>query len=238
LALRDAGTASHTIDPGRLRVVEQWVEARGLRVDGPIASLDDEFEHLVWARLLIAQGRPDQALRLLARLLAAAEEYGRTGRAIEIRALQALAHQACGDAEQALATLEQALSLAEPGGYVRTFVDEGAPMAELLRSFRVRRCAVSAGYVDTLLDTFGPTSEIEAVPEPEPGPRRLPLEALTGREMEVLRLLNSELSGPEIAQALYVSVNTIKTHTKHIYDKLGAHSRHEAVERAHELGLI
>ncbi len=238
LALRDAETASQTIDPGRLRVVEQWVEARGLGVDGSIASLDDEFEYLVWARLLIAQGRPNLALRLLARLLAAAEEYGRSGRAIEMLALQSLAHQACGDVEQALATLEQALTLAEPGGYVRTFVDEGAPMFELLRLLSARRSVVDTGYIGTLLDAFGPIVATETAPRPEPESRHLLLDPLTEREMEVLRLLRTDLSVPEIAQELYISVNTVKTHVKRIYSKLGAHSRYEAVERARELDLI
>lgn len=117
-------------------------------------------------------------------------------------------------------------------------------MAELLRAFSSRRSAsltVSQEYVDRLLSAFGPAGMVDSVLGLEIEPSRsatLPLDALTDREMEVLRLLNTELSGPEIAQELYVSVNTVKTHTKRIYDKLGAHSRYEALERAQELGLI
>jgi LuxR family maltose regulon positive regulatory protein len=210
-------------------------------VDAPVRSLDDELERLVWARLLIVQDKADQALRLLAHLLEAAEAYGRTGRAIEILALQALAHQACDQEEQALVALERALSLAEPAGYVRTFVDEGAPMARLLRALRSCSSAVSAEYTSQLLDAFGLSGASAALPEAEPDPSRsaaLALESLTDREMQVLRLLTTELSGPEIAQELYLSVNTVKTHTKRIYDKLGAHSRYEAVEQAQELGLL
>ena len=239
-----ARSSTDDLAAGYLEAVEQWAEARGLRTDGSIHSLDDEYEHLVWARLLIAQDKAGQALHLLARLLEWAEEYGRTGRAIEILALQALAQQALGATEQALNPLERALSLAEPEGYVRTFVDEGASMAELLRAFSSRRSAsltVSQEYVDRLLSAFGPAGMVDSVLGLETEPSRsatLPLDALTDREMEVLRLLNTELSGPEIAQELYVSVNTVKTHTKRIYDKLGAHSRYEALERAQELGLI
>lgn len=218
--------------------LESWVRARDLSADGPIRTLDHELEYLLWVRLLIAQGRPDQALRLLARLLAAAEEYGRTGRAIEILALQALAHQAFGDAEQALAVLEQALTLAKPGGYVRTFVDEGAPMAELLRALGTRRSVVDTGYVSTLLDAFGSAGTFDIATGREPEPGRLPLEPLTQREMQVLRLLCTDLSVRAIGQELYISVNTVKTHVKRIYSKLDAHSRYEAVIRAEELGLM
>jgi LuxR family maltose regulon positive regulatory protein len=238
LALRNAETASRSIDPGRLRVVEEWVEERGLDVDRPIVSLDDEFEHLVWARVLIAQGKPGPALRLLARLLPKAEACRRTGRAIEIQALQALAHRACGDIEQALAALEQALVLAEPKGYVRTFVDEGAPMFELFRSLSARPLAVSAEYIGSLVDAVGSAGTADAIPEPEPEPGHWPLEPLTQREMEVLRLLRTDLAVSEIAQELHISVNTVKTHIKRIYSKLGAHSRYEAVVRAEGLDLM
>jgi LuxR family maltose regulon positive regulatory protein len=117
-------------------------------------------------------------------------------------------------------------------------------MARLLRALSSQRSAsltVSQAYVDRLLSAFGPAQAADSVlglgAEPSPS-TTLPLAVLTDREMEVLRLLHTELSGPEIAQELYVSVNTVKTHTKRIYDKLGTHSRYETVERAQELGLI
>jgi LuxR family maltose regulon positive regulatory protein len=241
MALARSSSDDHTT--GQLETVEQWAKARGLCTDGSIHSLDDEYEYLVWARLLIARDKAGRVSNLLARMLEGAQEHGRTGRAIEILALEALAQQALGSTEQALVPLERALSLAEPEGYVRTFVDEAAPMAELLRAFRSQRSAstVSQAYVDRLLSAFGPGGTVDRVPGLEAEPSRstsVSLDALTDREMEVLRLLNTELSGPEIARELYLSVNTVKTHTRRIYDKLGAHSRYEAVERAHELGLI
>jgi LuxR family maltose regulon positive regulatory protein len=244
LMLAWAQSATDDLAAGHLEAVERWAEARGLRIEGPVCSLDDEYEYLVWARLLIAQDKADQALHLLARLLEGAKEGGRTGRAIEILALQALAQQALGGIEQALNHLEQALSLAEPEGYVQIFVDEGASMARLLRAFGSQRSAsltVSQAYIDRLLSAFGPAQAVDSALGLEADPSRsttLPLDVLTDREMEVLRLLDTELSGPEIAQEFYVSVNTVKTHIKRIYDKLGTHSRYETVERAQELGLI
>ena len=116
--------------------VEQWVGTRGLRSDGSIHSLNDEREYLTWARLLIAQNEPNQALQLLTRLRQAAEDGGRTGSVIEILALKALAQQALGATKQALITIEQALSLAEPEGYIRLFVDEGRPMEKLLKRMK------------------------------------------------------------------------------------------------------
>jgi LuxR family maltose regulon positive regulatory protein len=233
-----AGSSSG--DPAsHLEAVEQWARTRGLCADGAIHSLDDEYEYLVWARLLIARNEASRALHLLARLLEKAQEYGRTGRAIEILTLQALAQQKLGATEQALNPLERALSLAEPEGYVRTFVDEGALMAELLKAFSAQRSAsltVSQAYVDRLLSAFGPVGTVDSV-----RPSRsttFPPDALTDREMEVLRLLNTGLTGPEIARELYVSINTVKTHTRRIYDKLEVHRRYEAIERAQELGLI
>lgn len=133
LTLVQAVSIESAFDPGHLEAVGQWAEARGLRADGSIDSLDDEFEYLVWVRLLIAQNEPEQALQLLARLQQAPEDGGRTGRVIEILTLQALAQRALDDTEQALTALERALSLAEPEGYVRLFVDEGHRIWKNLR---------------------------------------------------------------------------------------------------------
>jgi len=231
LMLTQARSSADDLKARRLEAVEQWAEARGLSTDVHISSVDDEFEHLVWARLLIAQGNAAQALQLLAHLLQAAEEFRRVGRVIEILALQALAQQALGDIEQALAILERALSLAEPEGYVRLFADEGLPMTELLRQAASR--GIAPDYVGRLL------AAIEPAPAPErPLPAPLLLDPLSDRELEVLRWLSTDLSGPEIAEELVVSMNTIKTHIKRIYSKLNAHSRYEAVERAKELDLL
>jgi LuxR family maltose regulon positive regulatory protein len=238
--------AASTGDADYLEAVEHWVEARGLRADGEIKSLNDEFEYLVWVRLLIIQNEPGQALKLLARLLQAAEDGGRTGRVIEMLTLQALAQGALGDTQQALIPLERALSLAEPEGYVRLFVDEGEPMAMLLYEAAAR--GISPNYANKLLAAFGAEAQRRrgageqklAPSRPSPSaPSPLPLEPLSDRELEVLRLLlNTDLSAPEIAVELVVSVNTVRTHIKRIYSKLDAHSRYEAVQRAKEIDLL
>ena len=151
------------------------------------------------------------------------------GVVIQILVLQAVAHQLRGALPAALVPLEHALTLAEPEGYVRTFVDEGAPMAVLLEAAEKRRIAPS--YVRHLLAALGKGEERRTV-------KQGLIEPLSERELDVLRLLATELDGPEIARELVVSLNTLRTHTKNIYAKLGAHGRTEAVGRARELGLL
>ena len=180
-----------------------------------------------------------QAMGLLDRLLAAAEDGGRMGRAIEILVLGALALEAQGDIPGALDRLARALALAEPEGYVRVFVDGGPPMAQLLG--QLQRKAVAAGYVTRLLAAFEGATKDDADADirrkAESGPSSL-VEPLSKRELEVLRLLGTELSGPEIARELVISLNTMRTHTKNIYSKLGVNNRRAAVGRAEELGLL
>jgi LuxR family maltose regulon positive regulatory protein len=248
LTLAQAASTGRPLAPRELELVSQWAEGRGFSAEGIIESGDDEQEHLVWVRLLIAKHEPDRALQVLARLYLAAEDAGRAGSVIEILALRALSQQMRGETEQALVSLERALTLTEPEGYVRLFVDEGAPMAELLRQAVSR--GVELDYVGRLLAAFGKVApepressshEREGFPVPlvaQTAPPRDTIEPLTDREMEVLRLLSTDLSGPDIAKELFVSRNTVKTHVKRIYDKLDAHSRYEAVERARELGLF
>jgi LuxR family maltose regulon positive regulatory protein len=206
--------------------------------DIPIDSVHDEDQHLVWARLLLAEDRVDRADRLLDHLLPAAEDGGRTGRVIEILALKALAQKALGNTEEALNALERALVLVEPEGYVRLFADEGRPMGALLRQAASR--GVLPTYVGQLLAAMGVSEESAPAPSAVVSPVRpaVPLDPLSRRELEVLRLLSTDLTGPEIAAELVVSVNTVKTHIKRIYSKLDAHSRYEAVTRAKDLSLL
>jgi LuxR family maltose regulon positive regulatory protein len=150
--------------------------------------------------------------------------------AVKILALQALAFQTQGDAEQALSALERALSLAEPEGYVRTFIDEGEPMARLLRLALSR--GIAPDYVARLLAALGEEAEL-AFPTMESL-----VEPLTERELDVLRLIVAGLSNPEIAEELFIAVSTVKSHVNHIYGKLGVTSRTQAVVKAQELGLL
>lgn len=219
---------------GDLGAALAWARERSLSADDDLSYVR-EFEHMTLARLLIARhvsepGGPalHEAARLLDRLFAAAEDGHRTGTVIEILVLRALAQQSRGDVPAALAALEQALTLAEPEGYVRTFVDEGPPMARLLNA--AAQQGVARDYARHLLASAGRTPG-------NPSVRPSLVEPLSERELDVLRLLRTELSGPEIAGQLLVSVNTMRTHTKSIFTKLAVNSRRAAVRRAEELGL-
>ena len=222
----------------RLTEALGWARERGLSVDDELSYLR-EFEHITLARVLIAQDRsnPDeqtafQVIGLLDRLLKAAEDGRRIGSVIEILALQALAHQAQGDISVALAPLERALALAEPEGYFRIFVDEGPAMEALLTRMKDEIKGMK-GYIHKLLAAFSD----EESPPPSPRHQHL-VDPISEREAEVLKLLTTELSGPEIARELTVSLATIRTHTQNIYSKLGVNNRRAAIRRAEELDLL
>jgi len=167
------------------------------------------------------------------------------GSVIEILVLQALAHQAQGNITSAFVPLERALTLAEPEGYVRIFVDEGKPMAELLTGIEAKDGTMRVNdYILKLLSAFDMHKEfhpfgITSVKKNKSSVSSQSLiEPLSEREMEVLKLLRSELSGPEIARDLMVSLSTIRTHTQKIFAKLGVNNRRAAVRRAEELDLF
>jgi LuxR family maltose regulon positive regulatory protein len=224
---------------GDLAAASQWAEARGLDATTEPAYLH-EMEYTVLARILSAQNQFERAVKLLQRLLEAAQAGGRTSRAIEILNLQALAVQARGDTEQAIIALEQALTLAEPGGFVRIFADEGPSMARLLCEAAAR--GIMPGYVGKLLAAFGDgtkdegrmTESLPLVDRPSPAL----VEPLSERELEVLQLIAQGLMNREIAARLFLSLNTVKAHTRNIYGKLGVNSRTQAVVEAQRLGLI
>ncbi|MEO1122576.1 MAG: LuxR C-terminal-related transcriptional regulator [Cyanobacteria bacterium J06639_16] len=238
---------------GRLAEALGWVrdgpfgpvfDHRGLSVDDELSYLH-EYEHLTLARILVAQYRRDgtdelihQAVELLARLLAAAEVQERTGSIIEILVVQALAYEAKADLPGAIPMLERALTLAEPEGYVRIFVECGTPMVRLLQAVKTRN--MTPAYTQHLLtaaETWGQQPpKSSSIPISSASPSLI--EPLSQRELEVLRLLNTELSGPEIARELVVALSTVRTHTKRIYSKLNVTNRRAAVKRAAELGLI
>jgi LuxR family maltose regulon positive regulatory protein len=163
---------------------------------------------------------------------------------IEIGVLQALAHHAQGDLPAALPPLARALTLAEPEGYVRMFVDEGEALAQLLRQAAAQ--GIMPAYTARLLAAFGnepsqadePLSTEQIQLQNQKSKIQNLVEPLSERELDVLRLFQSELSGPEIAQELVVALSTVRTHTKNIYSKLNVNSRRAAVKRAAELGLI
>jgi len=207
-------------------------QERGLRADDELIYIR-EAEYIELARLLMVQDKSDEAQDLLARLHHAAEASGRMKQVIETLILQALTLQAQDDIPQAMIALENALSLAEAEGYIRTFVDEGKPMAELLGRMKDEGGRLK-GYISDLLaafkekDDFHPSSLI-LHPLVEP---------LSEREIELLSLIADGLSNREIARKLIIAVGTVKAHTASIYGKLDVHSRTQAVARARELGLL
>jgi len=219
---------------GAVPAVADWAAQRGLG-DTDEPTYARELEYLVLARLLVARGEPDRATRLLARLRAAAEAAGRTGSVIQVLAVQATAAAAAGDRAGALARLSDALALGRPEGYVRVFADEGSTMAGLLRtvleSGRRADTEVPNEYVRRLLPAFRHAPAVAA------GAPAL-VEPLTGRELEVLRMLASGRSNRRIADELVVTVDTVKKHVTHIFWKLGADNRTQAVALARDLGLI
>jgi LuxR family maltose regulon positive regulatory protein len=204
-----------------------WAAQRGLAVADEPDYLR-EYEHVTLARALLAAGDP-AAAAFLERLLGAAGAGGRQGTALEILVLLAVARQRQGDIGAAMAALSRALELGEPEGYVRTFTDEGLAMTSLLTAAAKR--GIAPAYAARLLAPTDPASLEPARHDPLVDP-------LSDRELEVLRLLATELSGPEIARHLVVSLNTVRTHTKNIYTKLAVGSRREAVRRAEALGLL
>ena len=220
---------------GRLDDALRWAREQGLSAEDDLSYLR-EFEHVTLARVLLARSIQDRADRtareaaeLIERLLRAAQEGSRTGTVIELLVLQALALQIQGNAPAALASLERALALAEPEGYIRLFVDEGLPMAILLEAASTRQIAPT--YVRRLLAALGPAGDTA------PATQRL-VEPLSDRELEVLRLLATDLDGPDIARELVVSLHTVRSHTKSIYAKLGVNNRRTAIRRAEELDLL
>jgi LuxR family maltose regulon positive regulatory protein len=222
-----ASRARVWVAQGRTGDALGWVRRQGLSAEDDVSYLH-EFEHITLARVLLARQQADQALALLERLLGAAEAGGRVGSVIEILLLQALAEQRTRGGRHALVPLARGLDLAEPEGYVRLFVDEGRAMATLLD--RAAKEGIAVDQTRRLLASW-------AGPEDAPAARPL-IDPLSERERDVLRLLATELSGPEIARELVVSLHTVRSHTKNIYAKLGVTSRRGAVRRADELDLL
>ena len=219
---------------GDTEAAYRWASQESKLSVGDKPGFQYEFVYLTLVRVRIAQdrgdpGRLEKALGMLARLLRMAEAAGAMGYGIEILILQALALQAQGKMDQALIPLERALTLAETEGYVRTFIDEGGPMGELLRQAAAR--GIKLDYVSALLTALESETKTKGV-------HPSLVEALSERELEVLRLLATGLANKEIAQTLFIAVGTVKQHLKSIYVKLQVHNRTEAAGRAGDMGLL
>lgn len=214
------------IAQGQLAGAREWADRERVTPTDDVGYVG-QFDLATLARLLLAEGRIDESVALTGRLVAPAQQAGWVGAALDALIVQALGFHALGDVARAAASLGTAIETAEAEGHVRAFVDEGPPMAALLRE--AARRGLGSSHLARLEAAF--TSIVR--------PSRQPLvEPLSARELEVLGLLATELSGPEIAEHLVVSLNTVRSHTKAIFAKLGVSSRRAAVRRASELDLL
>jgi len=243
-ALADADTVAEKMG---LAPVNVWISAQRAEVwleGGDTDAAFDWASHfegdmqdmlfpnvpIAMAKVWLSQRQPDKALALLDHALQSAQAVGRLGNAIHILAVQAIVYHAQGQSEQAFARLERAMEMAEPEGYMRVFVDEGAPMARLLRRILTRSSA--SEYVRRLLEALGESVTIEM-----PAVSNL-INPLSQRELEVLRLIVDGATNKEIADELVLTVNTVKRHISNIFGKLHVSNRAQAIAQARELKLL
>jgi LuxR family maltose regulon positive regulatory protein len=248
--LDDIAVAFHQarlwIAQGNLQPARRWAEERQLeqRIQSVDVKEGDEYldyhlrkyEHPVFARLLIAQNQAGDALALLEPQIRRSERQQRPDLLLESLVLKALALQQQGDVPQALLALERAIALGEQEGYARIFLDEGEPMARLLRHAASQ--GIMPEYASKLVAAFDVSQVPGARRQPAHPPPQPLIDPLSERELEVLRLLSAGLSNPDIAQELYIATSTVRSHLKSIYSKLNVHKRWDAVQRAEELGLL
>jgi len=221
--------------------LDAWLKENRVKVDE--GSFFQRISFAMHARILIALGREhsngmyiNDALELLNRLLELIENNGWGKKVVEILALQALAYEVDGKTHQAISTLERALTMAEPNGFIRTFVDEGPPMARLL--YEALSHEIAPDYVQRLLKAF-PVEETEKTDTLQlHGPDSELIEPLSEREIEVLQFIAQGLSNREVGERLYLTLNTVKAHSRTIYSKLGVNNRTQAVAKARALGII
>ncbi len=221
---------------GNFSAAGEWAKAYGAQRDGekPWQALDE----LTFAHVMLADKQVDRALEAVSWSEASAQAAGTTGWIIRSLALKALCYQATNDTKQALHSLRQALEIAEPEGYCRTFIDHGPPMHQLLQQAAAQN--IAPAYVSRLLAAFpksrqAGTSSPPLLRSPAPSPL---VEPLNDREISILRLMAAGLSNREIAEELYLATNTVKWYGSQIYGKLGVRKRAEAVDRGHELGIL
>jgi LuxR family maltose regulon positive regulatory protein len=203
--------------------------ARWARVAGLDITKDIDYRringYITLARVRMAEQKLDTALELLVWLRENLENSGLISNLIEVLVLQSMSFQLLKKSDQAIEVLERTLTLAEGGGYLRIFLDEGRVMKDLLRQ------AIESDYVERLLEEFADLDETSTITHGI-------VEPLSARELEVLKLLAGGLSNHEIGNELFVTTNTVKWHLKNIFAKLGVHNRTQAVDRARELGLL
>jgi LuxR family maltose regulon positive regulatory protein len=221
------------LSTGKFDYVNHWIATSELDINGEF-NYHYELNHITLARVMVAvilqkstDTDPDQCLDLLARLLAATDEMGWLHHKIQVLILQALVLSATGNQTDAMRALSLALTIAEPGGYVRTFISEGQVMRQLLETISKQKR--DSDYLEVLIQAFSkePINQLFGLVEP-----------LSEREMEVMTHLATSLSVPEIAEEMILSPNTVRSHIKNIYSKLEVNRRMDAINKAKELRLL
>ena len=251
LSILEASRVRLWLAKGEMEPVCQWMATNRMSIYDRL-SPEREFEYITLARVLVAQGNWDQAVPLLTRLLTFTEQENRPASVIEVLNLQALAHQERDENENALQALYKSLALAEKDEYLRTYLDEGLPMLRLLKKVgrwmdqprrdRDSKVGVSTGYIKKLIkllqkDTV-PKMKALAARNGNYSHAMQAVDPLTEKELEVLQLLALDIKNSGISALLNISVNTVKVHTRNIYNKLLVGNRFHAVERARELNII
>jgi ATP/maltotriose-dependent transcriptional regulator MalT/class 3 adenylate cyclase len=215
--------------------ISQWVEERELKTNWEFKISNEMnyfllIDYIVLARFQFAQGKLDDTSVLLQRLHELAKKKGRNEKLIEILILQSLVFRTDNNLTQSMTSLERALKLAEPEGFIRIFIEEGKPIAELLEKILASKKDIPRAYVKKLLSAFSLQRQVKT----ESGY----VEQISERELEVLRLIAGGLSNKQIMDELFISLSTVKTHIMNIYNKLNVHSRTEAIIKAKDLNLL
>jgi LuxR family maltose regulon positive regulatory protein len=219
-------------------LLQKWIDSQDIKSNPEVYSITEELRYLLWSRWLIYRKKLREALELLDHLLNQANMNGRMERVITIRILQAIAYEASGDSQKSLQSLCQAVNMAQPEGYFRIFVDEGENVSGLLKKLvsaqvldeEGNTILVPMNYLKKLILSFeSDKKQISFTELTDP---------LSSREQDVLLMLSTGLSNNEIAEKLFISKDTVKSHLKNINVKLNTSNRIQAVERARELGLF
>ncbi|KUO73207.1 MAG: hypothetical protein APF81_13900 [Desulfosporosinus sp. BRH_c37] len=249
LPVMEASRVRLWLAKGEMESVRQWMATNRMSIYDRL-SPEREFEYITLAKVLLAQGNWEKVFPLLTKLLTFTENENRPASVIEVLNLLALAHQERGEYQQALLSLHKSLALAEKDGYLRTYIDEGVPILRLLKKLGRwmnqrpldSNVSVSTGYIKKLIkilqkDTV-PKMQVLSSKNENYGRASRAVEPLTEKELEVLRLLALDMKNSGISGLLNISVNTVKVHTRNIYNKLMVGNRFHAVERARELKII